>query len=94
MLAVIAIGLTMTAEAAAAGDVVGARMSLAHVRELANRPALAHLRPSLTLLAGTLNGSLPLDGKWQAAVEAVWRAVETMAPVPHATYPTSLPGPN
>jgi hypothetical protein len=82
----------MTADAAKAGDLAGARMSLAHVRELAKRPALGSLRPALKLLAGVLAGPEPQEVDWRMALDAVWRAVESMGTKPTVENPYHRPG--
>jgi hypothetical protein len=87
LLALVSLGLGLTAEAAADGDFAGARMSLAHVRELTKRPALVKLRPSLARLAGALTGPEPGAGEWRAAVDATFRAIESMGPTPTANNP-------
>ncbi|KJV34738.1 hypothetical protein [Luteibacter yeojuensis] len=92
LLGLVSLGLEMTVDAAKAGDFAGARMSLAHVRELATRPALGSLRPALKLLAGVLGGPEPREMDWRVAFDAVWRAVESMGTKPAVENPYHRPG--
>ncbi|QWT20766.1 hypothetical protein KPL74_01860 [Bacillus sp. NP157] len=66
-------GITATAKAAMDGDLDGARLCLAHVRELTTKESLAVIDARARALAAVLGpvGSRPAPGLGQAIVDLV-----------------------